>query len=174
MALTPRSEARLTSIIADPLKFVQRRQKSFSVSFLAELRPERSCEQFRLPQHLFSSFEFLWVHHRAFAFRHSFIYNLRAMASSTAGAARGSSYRQYNRGSSSSSIENLPPRTLARVAREVRDLHKIPPEGVRLVVDSETGVPSSLGEVLVSNITLTVRCCETIPMGSEPICGRQK
>jgi hypothetical protein len=91
------------------------------------------------------------------------------MASSTAGAARGSSYRQYSRGSSSSSIENLPPRTLARVAREVRDLHKSPPEGVRLVVDSETGVPSSLGEVLVSSMTLTVRCCKIIPTGTEPI-----
>jgi len=45
------------------------------------------------------------------------------------------------------SSENLPPRTLTRVAREVRDLHKNPPEGIRLVVDSETGVPASLGEV---------------------------
>ena len=73
------------------------------------------------------------------------------MASSAAGAARGSMYRQYSRGSSGSiSVENLPPRTLARVAREIRDLQKNPPEGVRLVVDSETGVPSSLGEVLVS------------------------
>ena len=74
------------------------------------------------------------------------------MSSSTTSTARGSLYRQYSRGSSggSSSIENLPPRTLARVAREVRDLHKSPPEGVRLVVDSETGVPTNLGEVLVS------------------------
>ncbi|EED95016.1 ubiquitin conjugating enzyme, partial [Thalassiosira pseudonana CCMP1335] len=31
--------------------------------------------------------------------------------------------------------ENLPPRTLARVARDVRDLVKSPPEGVRLVLD---------------------------------------
>ena len=76
------------------------------------------------------------------------------MASSAAGAARGSLYRQYSRGSSggSISVENLPPRTLARVAREIRDLQKNPPEGVRLVVDSETGVPSSLGEVLVSGV----------------------
>ena len=48
------------------------------------------------------------------------------------------------------SSENLPPRTLARVAREIRDLHKNPPEGVRLVVDGQSGVPSSLGEVVVS------------------------
>jgi len=41
-----------------------------------------------------------------------------------------------------SSSENLPPRTLARVAREVRDLHKNPPEGVRLI-DQQ-----SLGEVV--------------------------
>lgn len=44
--------------------------------------------------------------------------------------------------------ENLPPRTLTRVAREVRDLHKKPLEGVKLVVDNETGVPGNLGEVL--------------------------
>ena len=47
-----------------------------------------------------------------------------------------------------SSSENLPPRTLARVSREVRDLHKNPPEGVRLV-DQQT-----LGEVVVSLLTL--------------------
>jgi len=45
------------------------------------------------------------------------------------------------------SSENLPPRTLTRVAREVRNLHKNPPEGIQLVVDSETGVPASLAEV---------------------------
>lgn len=57
----------------------------------------------------------------------------------------------YRRSSSSAGrIENLPPKTLARVSREIRDLHKCPPEGVRLVVDSDTGVPSSLAEVLVS------------------------
>ena len=78
------------------------------------------------------------------------------MASSATGAARGSLYRQYSRGSngggSSSSIENLPPRTLARVAREVRDLVKNAPEGVSLVVDNETGLPANLGEVVVSLI----------------------
>lgn len=57
-------------------------------------------------------------------------------------------YRPYHRSSSGSSSENLPPRTLARVAREIRDLHKNPPEGVRLVVDGQSGVPSSLGEVV--------------------------
>lgn len=61
-------------------------------------------------------------------------------------------YRPYHRSSSGSSSENLPPRTLARVAREIRDLHKGPPEGVRLVVDGQTGVPSTLGEVVVSDL----------------------
>jgi hypothetical protein len=76
------------------------------------------------------------------------------MSSSSTGAARGSLYRPYHRtnsaGSSSSSIENLPPRTIARVSKEVRELIKNPPEGVRLVVDNETGLPSSLGEITVS------------------------
>jgi len=44
--------------------------------------------------------------------------------------------------------ENLPPRTLARVARDVRDLVKSPPEGVRLVVDEESGMPGSLAEIV--------------------------
>ena len=72
---------------------------------------------------------------------------------STGTVARASLYRQYSRGSnggSSSSIENLPPRTLARVAREVRDLIKSPPEGIQLVVDNETGLPANLGEIVVS------------------------
>ncbi|KAL9178864.1 hypothetical protein ACHAXT_011837, partial [Thalassiosira profunda] len=47
------------------------------------------------------------------------------------------------------SAENLPPRTLARVARDVRDLVQAPPEGVRLVLDGETGMPGSLSEILV-------------------------
>mmetsp|Transcript_2578 Transcript_2578/g.3950 ORF Transcript_2578/g.3950 Transcript_2578/m.3950 type:complete len:259 (+) Transcript_2578:140-916(+) len=46
--------------------------------------------------------------------------------------------------STGSSSENLPPRTLTRVAREIRTLHKNPPEGVRLVVE-ETG---SLSEII--------------------------
>lgn len=46
------------------------------------------------------------------------------------------------------SSENLPPRMLARVAREIRDLHKNPPDGVRLVVDAETGCPENLGEIV--------------------------
>jgi len=37
---------------------------------------------------------------------------------------------------------------LARVAREVRDLIQNPPEGVRLVVDDDTGLPANLGEVV--------------------------
>lgn len=52
-----------------------------------------------------------------------------------------------------SSSENLPPRTLARVARDVRDLVKSPPEGVRLVLDGETGIPGSLSEILVSLVS---------------------
>ncbi|GAX22908.1 ubiquitin-conjugating enzyme E2 S [Fistulifera solaris] len=58
-------------------------------------------------------------------------------------------YSQYTRSSSSSSTsENLPPRTLARLSREVRNLQKSPPEGVRLVVDEETGLPTNLGELM--------------------------
>ena len=52
---------------------------------------------------------------------------------------------------SGTSSENLPPRILARVAREIRDLHKNPPEGVRLVVDPDTGCPDNLGEIMVSD-----------------------
>jgi hypothetical protein len=36
------------------------------------------------------------------------------------------------------------------LAREVRDLHQQPPEGVRIVVDSDTGLPANLGELMVS------------------------
>jgi len=62
-------------------------------------------------------------------------------------------YRPYNRSSSSgSSSENLPPRTLSRVAREIRDLHKNPPEGVRLVMEEASGMPSSLGEIVVREL----------------------
>jgi len=64
-----------------------------------------------------------------------------ASSSSTARAV----YRQYSNNSS----ENLPPRTLARLAREVRDLHKNPPEGVRLVVDCDSGLPANLAELMV-------------------------
>ena len=79
------------------------------------------------------------------------------MSSSSIGSssiARGASlYRPYSRSSSTSSIssiENLPPRTLARVSKEVRDLMRSPPEGINLVVDNETGLPASLGEIVVS------------------------
>ena len=73
--------------------------------------------------------------------------------SSSSSVARGSLYRQYSRQSSTgsiSSVEHLPPRTIARVSKEVRDLIKTPPGGISLVVDPETGMPSSLGEVVVS------------------------
>jgi len=61
-----------------------------------------------------------------------------------------SSYSRTNSlGNTSSSSENLPPRTLARVAREVRNLQKSPPEGIRMVVDPETGCAESLGEIFV-------------------------
>jgi len=60
--------------------------------------------------------------------------------------------RMYSRSSTtsmgSSSSENLPPRMLARVAREIRELHKNPPDGVRLVVDPETGCPENLSEIV--------------------------
>lgn len=51
--------------------------------------------------------------------------------------------------SSAMASENLPPRTLARLAREVRDLQKNPPEGIQLAVDSDTGVPEKLSEITV-------------------------
>jgi hypothetical protein len=68
-------------------------------------------------------------------------------------SSRVSVYHQYSRSSSNVS-ENLPPRTLARLAREVRNLQKNPPEGVRLVVDEESGLPTNLGELLVSPVVL--------------------
>mmetsp|Transcript_15971 Transcript_15971/g.22753 ORF Transcript_15971/g.22753 Transcript_15971/m.22753 type:complete len:252 (+) Transcript_15971:120-875(+) len=49
---------------------------------------------------------------------------------------------------SSSSIENLNPRTIARVTREIRDLVKNPPEGTKIVLDADTGMPSNLGEIM--------------------------
>lgn len=68
------------------------------------------------------------------------------------------SARSYARSSSS---ENLPPKTLARVGREIRDLHKGPPEGIHLVVDSDTGLPNNLGEVLVSEMNGRLQWKET-------------
>ncbi|VEU33892.1 unnamed protein product [Pseudo-nitzschia multistriata] len=73
------------------------------------------------------------------------------MSSASSSVARGSLYRAYSRSSSTgsiSSVENLPPRTIARVSKEVRDLMKTPPGGINLVVDPETGMPSSLGEIV--------------------------
>lgn len=75
-----------------------------------------------------------------------------AAGGSVASSSRGGVvYRpSYNRSTSSgSSSENLPPKVLARVAREVKSLHQNPPEGVRLVVDGDSGLPSSLGELVV-------------------------
>lgn len=84
---------------------------------------------------------------------------------SSSSVARGSSYRSYSRSSSTrsvNSIENLPPRTIARVGREVSDLIKSPPDGIDLVVDQETGLPSSLGEIVVSLFSF----CLTFENGS--------
>jgi hypothetical protein len=47
------------------------------------------------------------------------------------------------------STDALPPRVLARVAREIRDLMKSPPDGIKLIVDRETGLPSNLSEIMV-------------------------
>lgn len=44
--------------------------------------------------------------------------------------------------------ENLAPKTLARVGKEVRDLIKNPPEGCKLMVDPDTGLPYSLNEIM--------------------------
>jgi hypothetical protein len=65
----------------------------------------------------------------------------------------GSMQRQYSRTSSSgSSSENLPPRTLARLAREIRDIHKDTPDGINLILDGDCG--GSLGELVVSELNL--------------------
>jgi hypothetical protein len=59
----------------------------------------------------------------------------------------------YN--SSSTTTENLPPKTIARLVREVRDLVQIKSgegvEGVRLIVDLDSGLPTNLGELAVCN-----------------------
>lgn len=49
--------------------------------------------------------------------------------------------------SASSSAENLPPRVLQRVAREVMQLHQSPPDGVRLTMNCNDGGSASLGEI---------------------------
>lgn len=91
------------------------------------------------------------------------------MSSSSASIARGSSlYRPYSRSTSTgsvSSVENLPPRTIARVSKEIRDLMKKPPGGITLVVDPETGMPASLGEIVVS---LIFSLMKTIVFSSNP------
>jgi hypothetical protein len=63
---------------------------------------------------------------------------------------------------SARSCENLPPRTLARLAREVRDLYTNPPEGLRLVVDNDSGLPGNLGELTVCSMDscfVSGECC---------------
>jgi hypothetical protein len=75
------------------------------------------------------------------------------MSSSPVSSAR-SVYRQYTATGGSVNSENLPPRTLARLAREVRDLHKNPPDNVKLVVDGDSGLPANLGELMVSCVVL--------------------
>ena len=42
------------------------------------------------------------------------------------------------------------------MARDVRDLVKKPPEGIRLVLDDETGMPGSLSEIMVRFIFVCV------------------
>ena len=73
-------------------------------------------------------------------------------------------YRQFSRSASGNTgiSENLPPRTIARLAREVRNLQKNPPEGVRLVVDEESGLPANLGELMVSPLQRQVDCFSQI------------
>jgi hypothetical protein len=94
-----------------------------------------------------------------------------------------STYHRSNTGGSAGSLssENLPPRTIARLVREVRDFlivqqrmssttsssqldrnHVVATpfdddtnsakgvEGVRLIVDPDTGLPTNLGELVVS------------------------
>ena len=46
----------------------------------------------------------------------------------------------------------LPQRTRLRLQKEVINLIKKPPQGIHLVVDSETGLPPSFTELVVSNI----------------------
>ena len=58
------------------------------------------------------------------------------------------------RGGPTNSAENLAPRVLGRVAREVRNLLRDPPGGVRLVLDPETGMPPSLDCLVVSLATV--------------------
>mmetsp|Transcript_21027 Transcript_21027/g.30018 ORF Transcript_21027/g.30018 Transcript_21027/m.30018 type:complete len:274 (-) Transcript_21027:278-1099(-) len=63
----------------------------------------------------------------------------------------GAIHLSYQRSSSSATTnstgsscsENLAPRVLSRVAKEIRALHKEPPEGVRLVVEHHDGGTSS-------------------------------
>jgi len=76
----------------------------------------------------------------------------------------GTLHISYQRNNSSASAggcsENLAPRVLSRVAKEIRALHKEPPEGVRLVLDQENpgAFTTCLNEIVVS-LTQTMACC---------------
>lgn len=59
-----------------------------------------------------------------------------------------SSYSESSQAGQTSNIV-LPQRTRARLQREVVSLIKKSPEGIILVVDSETGLPQSLNEIMV-------------------------
>jgi hypothetical protein len=59
-----------------------------------------------------------------------------------------SSYSESSQAGQTNNIV-LPQRTRARLQREVVSLIKKPPEGIILVVDSETGLPQSLNEIMV-------------------------
>lgn len=63
-------------------------------------------------------------------------------------------YRQYSSTGTTSS-ENLPPRTLARVARELRNLHKNPPDGVRMIIDGENSSSSGVSDSSMASSSLS-------------------
>jgi hypothetical protein len=58
-----------------------------------------------------------------------------------------------------SSSGSLAPRTTARLARDVRDLLVAPENGVRLVVDPATGLPSNLRELTVRTVDARTYVC---------------
>ena len=53
--------------------------------------------------------------------------------------------------------ESLAPRTLARVSRDVREIMRKQPEGAKLIIDPDTGLPPSLSEIMVSQIRLELK-----------------
>ena len=50
------------------------------------------------------------------------------------------------------------------MARDVRDLVKKPPEGIRLVLDDETGMPGSLSEIMVRLVFVLYCLLEGVEM----------